>query len=219
MFFIPERGQAFLAVFVVPNEVCGEIGTGPALETNLPDGLFKSDQNGAKPTLSDAGIEIEIDVDRLTRQNLEGLRRRTNTLGCSFFKIEDVISEWQLQPIGSLGVGVDASNLVPPVLGQDDQREISALSRRCRCGLICIGEVHFVERQNLQMSFLQTRRNRFDGGLATDEQDTCPESERVSEKNDTPKKGRDTFSPIPSKLRNGFYGSVSCHTLRPWVAA
>src|SRR4030095_9208990 len=99
-----------------------------------------------------SGVNIHIDADGLARHHRERLRCCASAFGCPPWYVKNVISRGQFKPIISAGVCVHSRDLLLAIPVQNDQRIIRVISSRCFSRRVCVLELNFLERNDLQMS-------------------------------------------------------------------
>src|SRR5438552_5252164 len=109
--------------------------------------------------LTNAGIDVHIDMNSLVRNNRELLWFRSDvTLRRPSLHIQNVIARWQCETIVSISVCSNPRDFFFSVLAQDDQRIFGIISST-ELWRISLGKLNIFSRKNPQMSFEETRRS------------------------------------------------------------
>src|SRR5690348_7128519 len=101
--------------------------------------------------LSNPHIEIQIEVNGLTRCDSEWLRRCANAASRTALNVQDVVAWRQFNTIISISVSSYTLDFLFPILAQDDERVFSVdFSGGGRWRAVC--KINFPRRNDLQAS-------------------------------------------------------------------
>src|SRR3977135_2446331 len=106
---------------------------------------------------ADAGVQFEVSMDCLVRDNAESLRCRAHMSGCAPFGIQDIIARRQSHAIIPILVGGHPHDFLLPLPAQNHQR-ILGIVHGCALRSACLCDLERLGRNDFQVSLKETWR-------------------------------------------------------------